>query len=59
MFTVYNDYVNNVVYIADHEGSIREEPYFSGAVGIQNSLEGQKAMDNLNDAIAQDGDSSN
>ena len=58
MFTVYNDYVNNVVYIADHEGSIREEPYFSGAVGIQNSLEGQKAMDNLNDAIAQDGDSS-
>ena len=58
MYTVYNDYINNVVYIADSEGTIREEPYFSGAVSIQNSLEGQKAMDNLNDAIAADGDSS-
>ncbi|MAH97900.1 MAG: pilus assembly protein PilY [Euryarchaeota archaeon] len=56
MFTVYNDYINNVVYITDHEGTVREESYSSGSVSLANSLEGQKALDNLNAAIELDGD---
>ena len=55
MFTVYNDYINNMVYIADHEGSIREEEYSSGSANISSSVEAKKATSNYNGLVANDG----
>ena len=55
MFSVYNDYINNVVYIADEEGNISEYEYFSSSASIEASLEAQKADANLSQAIEDDG----
>ena len=55
MFTVYNDYINNIVYIADHEGSIREEEYSSGSANISSSVEAKKATSNYNGLVEDDG----
>ena len=55
MFSVFNDYVNSVVYIADDEGSITEYEYFSSSASIEKSLEAQKADANLSQAIDDDG----
>ena len=57
MFTVYNDSINNVVYIADHEGEIFEEEYFSGSAGISSSREATKAKTNFNGYVTDDGGS--
>ena len=57
MFTVYNDSINNVVYIADHVGEIFEEEYFSGSASINSSREATKAKENFNSLIAADGGS--
>ena len=43
MFTVYNDYVNNTVYITDYEGKTTSQTYSSGNAEIGNSLEGRRA----------------
>ena len=58
MFTVYNDSINNVVYIADYQGEIFEEEYFSGSASISSSREATKAKENYNSLIAADGGSS-
>ena len=55
MFTVYNDYINNKVYIADHEGSIREEEYSSGSANISRSVEAKKVTSNYNGLVQDDG----
>ena len=55
MFSVYNDYINNVVYIADEEGNISEYEYFSSSASVEASLEAQKADANLSKAIEDDG----
>ena len=55
MFSVFNDYVNSVVYIADDEGSITEYEYFSSSASVEKSLEAQKADANLSQAIDDDG----
>ena len=34
MFSVYNDYINQVVYIADEEGNITERQYTANTVNI-------------------------
>ena len=47
MFTVYNDYVNNTVYITDYEGKTTSQTYSSGNAEIGNSLEGRRAVKNL------------
>ena len=57
MFTVYNDSINNVVYIADHVGEIFEEEYFSGSASIGSSREATKAKENFNSLSAADGGS--
>ena len=55
MFTVYNDYINNMVYIADYEGSISEEEYSSGSANISSSVEAKKATSNYNGLVEDDG----
>ena len=55
MFSVYNDYVNNVVYIMDHEGEVNEFEYFSSSASISFSEEAQKAQTNLDEAVNEDG----
>ena len=58
MFTVYNDYINNTIYITDYEGKTESYPYTSGSAEIGNSLEGQRATTNFNAAQNSDGDNS-
>ena len=55
MFTVYNDYVNNVVYIMDHTGEVRVEEYTSSSSSLALSEEALRAQSNLNAAIEADG----
>ena len=55
MFTVYNDYINQVVYIMDHTGEIRAEGYTSSSSSLALSEEGLQAQSNLNAAIEADG----
>ena len=50
--------INNVVYIADYQGEIFEEEYFSGSASISSSREATKAKENYNSLIAADGGSS-
>ena len=57
MFTVYNDSINNVVYIADYKGEIFEEEYYSGSAGISSSREATKAKTNFNGYVTDDGGS--
>ena len=45
MFTVYNDYINNVVYIMDHEGEVRSEEYYSSSASLSLSEEAEKAQE--------------
>jgi len=54
MFSVYNDYINNVVYIMDNEGEVRELEYFSSSAEISASDEALKAQSNFNEAITAD-----
>jgi type IV pilus assembly protein PilY1 len=55
MFTVYNDYINNVVYIMDYEGEVRSEEYYSSSASLSLSEEAEKAQSNLNSAVDTDG----
>ena len=55
MFTVYNDYINNVVYIMDYEGEVRSEEYYSSSASLSLSEEAEKAQSNLNSAVNTDG----
>ena len=50
MYSVFNDAINNKVLVADNEGVITEHPYTSGSASIGDSLEGQQATKNYNDA---------
>ena len=50
MYSVFNDAINNRVLIADNEGTITDHPYTSGSASIGDSLEGQQATRNYNDA---------
>ena len=54
MFSVYNDYINNVVYIMDNEGEVRELEYFSSSAEISASDEALKAQSNFNEAVTAD-----
>ena len=56
MFTVYNDYINNVVHIADHDGDITSYEYASGQASLTQSEEGQIALNNYNQARQDDGE---
>ena len=56
MFTVYNDYINNVVHIADHDGDITSYEYASGQASLTQSEEGQIALNNYNQAREDDGE---
>ncbi len=56
MFTVYNDYVNNTVYITDHEGKTTSQTYSSGNAEIGDSLEGRRTVKNFNQAVKNDAD---
>ena len=53
MFSVYNDYINQVVYIADENGNITERQYTSNSVNIEDSREALRANANLDDALTQ------
>ena len=55
MFSVYNDYVNSIVYITNSTGETREEAYSQNTASIAMSLEGQRARVNLNQAKTDDG----
>ena len=55
MFTVYNDYINNVVYIMDYDGEVRSEEYYSSSASLSLSEEAEKAQSNLNSAVDTDG----
>ncbi len=50
MFSIFNDQINKKILIADHEGSIREEPYNSGFASVLQSEEGIQALDNYTTA---------
>ena len=50
MYSIFNDSINNKVLFADNEGSIIEHPYSSGSASIGDSLEGQQATKNYNNA---------
>ena len=39
MFSVYNDYINNVVYIADEEGNISEYENYTTTAIVEASIE--------------------
>ena len=56
MFTVYNDYINNVVHIADYDGDIDSYEYESGQATLTQSEQGVAALENYNQARAADGD---
>ena len=56
MFTVYNDYINNVVHIADYDGDIDSYEYESGQATLTQSEQGVVALNNYNQASAADGD---
>ena len=56
MFTVYNDYINNVVHIADHDGDLTSYEYASGQASLTQSEEGQIALNNYNQARQDDGE---
>ena len=55
MFTVYNDYINNVVYRVDSDGLITSYEYSSGSASLGQSEEGVTALNNYNTAAAADG----
>ncbi len=55
MFSVYNDYINQVVYIADENGNITERQYTANTVNIEDSREALRANTNLDNALTQDG----
>ena len=55
MFSVYNDYINQVVYIADEEGNITERQYTANTVNIGDSREALQADANLDAALTADG----
>ena len=44
MFTVYNDYINNVVHIADYDGDIDSYEYESGQATLTQSEQGVVAV---------------
>ena len=55
MFSVFNDYINNVVYIMDYEGEVRSEEYYSSSASLSLSEEAEKAQENLDSAVNTDG----
>ena len=55
MFTVYNDYINNIVYIMDFAGEVKEYSYFTSSSSIDRSKEAVKAFSNRDDAVELDG----
>ena len=57
MFTVYNDHINNKVYIADHTGEVSEEEYSSGSANIGSTVEARKVTSNFNGLVEADGGS--
>ena len=55
MFSVYNDYVSKIVYIADEEGNITERAYTSNSVNVEESREALRAGINLEEVLTEDG----
>jgi len=55
MFTVYNDYINNIVYIMDFAGEVKQYSYNTSSSSIDRSKEAVKAFSNRDDAVELDG----
>ncbi len=55
MFTVYNDYINNNVFIMDHTGEIKRREYISSSSSLSSSQEAERAQRNFNFAVDTDG----
>ena len=55
MFTVYNDYINNNVFIMDHTGEIIRREYNSSSSSLSSSQEAERAQRNFNFAVDTDG----
>ena len=55
MFTVYNDYINNIVYIMDFAGEVKQYSYVTSSSSIDRSKEAVKAISNRDDAVVLDG----
>jgi len=54
MFSVFNDRVNNIVYIADKDGNLKKHSYSTGTLKISESLEAQRADRNQQEAYDTD-----
>ena len=50
MFSVYNDKINETIFVADHEGEITQYEYNSSSSSLLNTSEGELATDNYNEA---------
>ena len=54
MFSIFNDRINNKILIADVNGVITEKEYNSGSASLLNTLEGEVANDNFQNAREDD-----
>ena len=50
MFSIFNDRINNKILVADVDGVITEKEYNSGSGSLLNTLEGEMANDNFQNA---------
>ena len=55
LFSVYNDYIRKIVYIADEEGNITERAYVTNSVNVEESREALRAAVNLEEVLTEDG----
>ena len=54
MFSIYNDKINERIYLADQDGEITEFEYNSSSSALLDSSEGELATDNYNEARDED-----
>ena len=54
MFSIYNDKINERIYLADQDGEITEFEYNSSSSSLLDTSEGELATDNYNEARDED-----